>query len=188
MSVNSFKHISDSNLVSEYKKNQNQEVISELYLRYQHLIKGTALKYTNDIHLAEDCTSLVYEIICKDVLKYEVKHFKSWLYIVTKNTCLSHYRKNQTQKKHINQFSNESDFMEFQENEDLNNRILKEGHLNKLENCLEKLKNDQKESIRLFYLKGLTYQEIDQKVSWGIKKVKSYIQNGKRNLKICMEK
>ena len=74
MSVDSFKHISDSELVSEYKKNQNQEALSELYLRYQHLIKGTALKYTNDVHLAEDCTSLVYETICKDVLKYEVKN------------------------------------------------------------------------------------------------------------------
>lgn len=188
MSVDSCKHTSDSDLVSDYKKNQNQDVVSELFLRYQHLIKGTALKYTKDIHLAEDCSSLVYETICKDLLKYEVKHFKSWLYMVTKNTCLSHHRKNQTQKKHINQFSNENDFMEFQENEDLNNRVLKEEHLDKLESCLEKLKKEQKESIQLFYLQGLSYQEIDKKVSWGLKKVKSYIQNGKRNLKICLEK
>ena len=78
--------------------------------------------------------------------------------------------------------------MEFQENEDLNNRVLKEEHLDKLESCLEKLKKEQKESIQLFYLQGLSYQEIDKKVSWGLKKVKSYIQNGKRNLKICLEK
>lgn len=188
MSNTKYSNIDDQELVRLYKLEGNQEIVAELFLRYKHLVFGTSMKYVKDSSSAEDCSSMVYEAICKDLLKYDIKHFKSWLYMVTKNICLKGFRKGQTEKKHIDLYSQDQDFVEFQDNQDLNNRVLKEENLNKLEDCLEKLKDKQKESIKLFYLNEMTYQDIDDQLKLGLKKIKSYIQNGKRNLKICMEK
>lgn len=56
-----------------------------------------------------------------------------------------------------------------------------------LKECIEKLKSEQKQCIELFYYKKLCYQEVAEKLNMDEKKVKSYLQNGKRNLKICLE-
>ena len=149
MSHKKYSNIDDHELIRIYKLEQKQEVVAELFVRYKHLVFGTSMKYVKDSSLAEDCCSLVYEALCKDLLKYEVKHFKSWLYMVTKNICLKGFRKGQTEKKHIDQYSQDLNFVEFQDNQDLNNRVIQEKNLDKLEDCLEKLKSQQKESIKL---------------------------------------
>ena len=79
------------------------------------------------------------------------------------------------------------DFMEsqlflHQETEDLRGEDLL-----KLEKCIEQLKNGQKDCVQLFYIKEMCYKEIVNNTGIELNKVKSYIQNGKRNLKICME-
>ena len=63
-----------------------------------------------------------------------------------------------------------------------------EESLVKLESCIKKLKADQKICIEQFYLEKRCYQEIVEKTNIELKKVKSFIQNGKRNLKICLER
>ena len=65
-----------------------------------------------------------------------------------------------------------------------NKQIEKEMLLNQLEKGLEELKEDQKIGIKLFYLESKSYQQIADQTGWDLKKVKSEIQNGKRNLKL----
>jgi RNA polymerase sigma-70 factor (ECF subfamily) len=57
-----------------------------------------------------------------------------------------------------------------------------------LEKCIETLGDEQKQCVKLFYLQEKCYKEITESTGFDMNKVKSYIQNGKRNLKICMEK
>jgi len=63
----------------------------------------------------------------------------------------------------------------------------REYELQRLEKCIEELKDEQKDCVKLFYLKELCYKDIVKHTGIELNKVKSYIQNGKRNLKICME-
>jgi RNA polymerase sigma-70 factor (ECF subfamily) len=62
-----------------------------------------------------------------------------------------------------------------------------ESDLSKLEKCIEKLGSEQKSCVELFFIQQKCYQEITDLTGFDFKKVKSYIQNGKRNLKQCME-
>lgn len=67
--------------------------------------------------------------------------------------------------------------------------IDKEGLIDEavLEKCIEHFAGEQKECIRLFYFDNKSYREIAATLKQDEKKVKSHLQNGKRNLKICLE-
>ena len=64
--------------------------------------------------------------------------------------------------------------------------FIKESKLKNLEEAIKKLKKEQQQCIDLFYLKEKTYDEVANLTGYETKKVKSYIQNGKRNLKIIL--
>lgn len=117
-----------------------------------------------------------------DLLRMEVKNFKSWLYMVSKNHCLMQLRKNKPdQVQDISNLENQ-----LSQEEDLEKIELKEAKLNNLSEAINKLKDEQKQCIELFYLKEKSYDEVAALTGYEIKKVKSYIQNGKRNLKLQM--
>ncbi|MEQ8244106.1 sigma-70 family RNA polymerase sigma factor [Fulvivirga sp.] len=160
------------------------EILGKLYQPYMHLVFGLCLKYLKDKEESQDAVMQVFEKLIDAVKKHEIQNFKSWLYVMAKNHCLMAIR---SQKSKSQSVEFEPDFME-------SNLLLHhqdegelEDDLQKLENCLEKLQNEQKHCVELFYLQKKPYSYIADKTGFDLKKVKSYIQNGKRNLKICME-
>lgn len=184
----SIKSKTDRELLAGFKKDGNSDQLGELYSRYLHLVYGVCLKYFSETEKSKDAVIEIYEKIQNEIVNHEVKNFKSWLYIVTKNYCLMELRKTKSEK--IVLFENEnalSGFMESEpvlhplDNEQLNNE-------KKLNDCIKKLKNEQKNCIRYFYFENKCYREISELLKTTEKKVKSYLQNGKRNVKICMEK
>ena len=63
-----------------------------------------------------------------------------------------------------------------------------EEQLKALHHCLDRLPEEQRVSICEFFLSEKSYAEIAEQTGYVLKSVKSYIQNGKRNLKLCIEK
>ena len=53
---------------------------------------------------------------------------------------------------------------------------------------MELLNPEQKQTVELFYLQEKSYKEIVDQTGFSMNDVKSYIQNGKRNLKIMLSK
>ena len=155
------------------------DIFAEIYLRYGHLVFGTMMKYLKNVSAAEDVTMQLFEKLGKKILQSEINNFKSWLYVVTKNEALQYLRKNQ--------FSTQEITVELESIDDLTITIDKEIQYELLEKELSQLKEVQQRCIRLFYLEKRSYQEISGKLSLPIKKVKSAIQNGKRNLKLNLE-
>lgn len=179
----------DEELLEAYRSSKDQNHIGDLYKRYMHLVYGLCLKYMKDEALASDMVMHIYEKLVNDTLKHDIKHFKSWLYMVSKNHCLMQLRKDQVRTKHESNYATEETvFMESPEVEHLNHVTPEEEKLQHLSDCLEQLKKEQKECVSLFYNEEKCYQEITDITGYALKKVKSYIQNGKRNLKICIEK
>jgi RNA polymerase sigma-70 factor (ECF subfamily) len=153
-----------------------------------HLVYGICLKYFKEQEKSKDAVILIYEKIQHTIHKHEIKNFKNWLYVVSKNHCLMELRKTKTGKLFFP--GNEEELEKFMENESELHPIDKEQDENgekALKDCIEKLKAEQKECIRMFYFKNKCYRDIAEKLNIEEKKVKSYIQNGKRNLKICLE-
>ena len=127
-------------------------------------------------------TSVIFEKVMVDLLRMDVKNFKSWLYRVSTNHCLMQLR-----KKKPEGIENISE-LEYKLKDNYNSEdiFIKESKLKNLEEAIKKLKNEQQQCIDLFYLKEKTYDEVANLTGYETKKVKSYIQNGKRNLKLIL--
>ena len=175
---------SDQVLITEYRKTGSLEVLGELYGRYMHLVYGLCLKYLKDEDQSKDAVMQIFEQLISKLKIHEVSNFKSWLYTLARNYCLMEIR---SSSKH-SIVSIEENFMEKDAFTHLDIDDTRERKLSVMEQCIEKLPAEQKDTISLFYLEQKCYKEVADITGYDLNKVKSYIQNGKRNLKICIEK
>lgn len=167
--------------MQQYAESGDQEVLGELFNEYVPLVYGICLKYLKNRAESQDAVMDIYEHISEKLKSKEVAHFKSWLYMVSKNHCLMILRKN-------NPEVNTSLIMESPDVVHLREEKLDlEKDLKALEQCIAALKQEQKICVTQFFLEKKSYHEVEASTQLGLKKVKSAIQNGKRNLKICLE-
>ncbi len=176
--------MTDSELLNHYKKDGELSYLGELYTRYQSLVYGVCLKYLKDRDESKDAVMQLFEKLIQTLRNHEVDNFKSWLYVTARNHCLMQIRARKG--KFTQEFSPE--FMENQLLLHPEDEPELEGNLTKLEKCIEALMNEQKQCIQLFFLQEKCYRDIAQFTGFDLNQVKSFIQNGKRNLKICMER
>lgn len=175
--------LSDAELVSLYRKESDLSVLGKLYQRYMDLIYGVCLKYLKDPEASKDAVINIYEELISKLKQHEVSHFKSWLYTLSRNHCLMQLRK----EKGRSTVEIAEKFMQSEEMLHLDSVMEKESQLNSMEKCLEQLSEEQKSCVTLFYLQGKCYNEITELTGIEWNKVRSFIQNGRRNLKLCME-
>ena len=142
------------------------------------------LNYFKDPGRAKDAVMDIYQELLAKLPNHEVENFRGWLYVVAKNHCLMHLRK--TQKNITVEFS--PALMQSEDFSHLDSVLDKEQDFIRLENCIDKLPAEQKQGIQMFYLESKCYNEIGEITGYEWGKVRSLIQNGRRNLKICMEK
>ena len=180
--------LTDSELLKEFKVSRNNLIIGVLYKRYAHLVFGLSMKYLKDEEDAEDMVIQVFTKLMSDLIKHEVEFFKSWLYTYTKNYCLMQLRASQSKRnKEADYKQNIKNLMESPD--ELHQMALdKEIKIGELEKAINELNEEQEKCIRLFYLQEKSYQEISNETGYSVNNVKSHIQNGKRNLKIKLEK
>ncbi len=171
----------DEKLLQEYKQTGNLASLAALYEKYMHLVYGVCLKYLKDEEQSKDAVMQIFEELIIKAEKHDIKQFKSWLHVLSRNFCLMQLRSGKKM-----QATALDDIMELAD--DLHPDNEKEEDLTALERCKEKLPEAQKVSIQLFYIDEKCYKEIADDTGYTMNEVKSYIQNGKRNLKICLEK
>lgn len=174
----------DATLIAQYKTSGDLEVLGILYNRYMHLVFGVCLNYLKDEAQSQDAVMQIFEELVVKLRIHEVQNFKSWLHVLTRNHCLMALRKSSKNKT----VSLEDTFVENTEFVHLNIDYTKEKQLTVMEKCMESLPEEQRISVDLFYLQEKCYKEVAEITGYDLLKVKSYIQNGKRNLKICIEK
>lgn len=174
----------DEQLLLAYQQKGDQEHLAVLFLRYSDLVYGTALKYLKDADQAKDAVMNIYYDLVNKLRTHEVDHFKSWLYVVTKNHCLMWLRKHKSGMT----VEFQPAFMQSADDVHLDDLLAKEQQFKQLENCITALQEEQQKAIRLFYLEGKCYNEIKEITGLDWDRVRSLIQNGRRNLKNCMNK
>lgn len=180
---------SDSDLLGSYREEGDQEVLGELYSRYIHLVYGVCMKYLRNREDANDGVMQIFEKLMIEIPRHNIENFSNWLHVVTKNYCLMQLRSEKSHREKYEEWINDQTV--FMENitllhpldEDEVPEVLEKA----LEDCIERLKEHQKSCIRQFYYEDRCYEEIAVNLGLDEKKVKSYLQNGKRNLKLCLE-
>jgi len=175
--------LTDNELIADFKKKGDNELVGELYKRYSHLVYGVCLKYLKNEDEGKDAVIQIFENLLEDLKKHDIANFKSWLHSVARNHCLMFLRKQQVKLKKVNEYEA---VYQHEETYDIpfaiNEGIEKEAMLTKLEEAMTHLKDEQKQCIQLFFIEEKCYNEVADITGYDIKKVKSYIQNGKRNL------
>ena len=174
----------DLSLVAAYQESGDLEVLGTLYNRYMHLVFGVCFNYFKDEEQSKDAVMQIFEELVKKLRMHQVQNFKSWLHVLTRNHCLMALRKSSKNPT----VSIEDNFVENDEFVHLDIDDTKETQLTIMEKCMETLSEEQRKSVDLFYLQEKCYKEVADITGYDMLKVKSYIQNGKRNLKICIEK
>ena len=173
---------SDETLLTQ-ARGGGQTALGDLFNRYVDLLYGVALKYHQDASAAEDAVMEIFEKYQKKIMTQDIQAFRPWLYVLAKNHCLEQLRK----KKNIAEKKANYDLMQSEDIYHPYDEDLKESQLQSLERCIETLKAEQKQMIQLFYLEQRSYKDISEKLSMNWEKIRSHIQNGRRNLKKCME-
>lgn len=174
---------SDTELVLQFKKSGDLKVLGQLYERYLDLVYGVCLKYLKDPESAKDAVMQLFEELPAKLKKHEVENFRGWLYQVARNQCLMALRS----PRNLKTIDLDPSLVQNAEDQHLNGVMEKETDLVKMENCLDTLPPDQQQMIRLFYLEGKCYNEIVDETGMEWNRVRSHIQNGRRNLRNCME-
>ena len=175
---------SDTELVLAYRQSGDLKVLGELYQRYMELVYGVCLKYLKEPELAQDAVMQIFEELVSKLKKHEVENFRGWLHQVAKNHCLMQLRT----PKNLKTVALPPLLMQNEEDVHLNGVMEKEENFQKLEKCIASLSDEQRTMIKLFYLEGKCYNEIVEITGLEWNHVRSSIQNGRRNLKLCMEK
>lgn len=185
-----FLHESDEMLIERYRKNGDKEVVGMLFKRHTLMCFAVCRKYLKDDDAAEDAVMAVVEKLFTDLLKHDIKNFKSWLHSVCRNYCLMELRKpapafslNDTEEENDARFMEIDTLLHQEENDGA-----KEEKLQTLEQAITQLNEKQRQCIELFYLQQKSYEEVSRITGYSAMDVKSALQNGKRNLKIIMGK
>ncbi len=184
MKNNKYSHISDAELLNQFYADHNNEWLGILLERYTMLLLGVGMKYLKNEEEAKDAVQQVFLKAINELHKYKVEYFKSWIYMIAKNHCLMKLR----DKGRFSAEINEKTLTTPAEPEGKSQHIQKDKTLDNLASALLQLNKEQQQCVTLFYLEKKSYQEIAEQTSYNIMHVKSHIQNGKRNLKIIMER
>jgi len=180
-----YNHITDQELLQKYHADHNSEWLGILLQRYTLLLLGVCMKYLKNEDEAKDSVQQIFLKVIQELQKYKVEYFKSWMYMVAKNHCLMKLR-NRPDK--IPAELTEKLMAAPDEETDWQTLLQTDYTLDLLEAALKELTPGQQQCVTLFYLQKKSYQEISDTTGFTMLQVKSYIQNGKRNLKILIEK
>jgi RNA polymerase sigma factor (sigma-70 family) len=173
----------DEVLLARYLQSGQSNDLGRLYERYIPMVYGVCLKVLRDPQRAEDAVMNVYEEVVRKLKTNEVDQFRGWLYVLARNFCLMEWRKAQRRPTTLvaSDEMHRIDAVEEAFEYELPQKGLP------LQECLDKLNQMQRECVQLFYYNDKSYKEIADMLNEEIGKVRSWIQNGKRNLKICLE-
>lgn len=181
-------HQNDEELLLRFTSSRDPDILGQLYSGYMHMVYGVCLKYLKDRDEAMDGVMQIFEKLIVEIPKQKIENFGSWLHVVTKNYCLMVLRSEKTRQERMQEWVNDSG--RFMENEPFMHPVDEDGAEMdmKLMDCIERLKDEQKECIMQFYFGNRCYNEIAANMKSDEKKVKSNLQNAKRNLKICLDR
>lgn len=185
----SLKELSDEKLISLYKESKDTRYVGELFERYTRVLFLVGMKYLKDEEEARDAVMHLFEKLMRDLQTYEVQSFKHWVHTVARNHCLGVAAGKKREATKNTAFADDhQSLMELEENASLfEEGEVSEAMLARLPEALSSLGEEQRICIDLFYLQGLSYAEVSERTGYAQNKVKSYIQNGKRNLKLRLE-
>ncbi|GAB2656494.1 sigma-70 family RNA polymerase sigma factor [Flavihumibacter cheonanensis] len=183
MNNDKYNHISEQELLRRYYQEGNKEWLGILLQRYTLLLLGVCMKYLKNEEAARDAVQQIFLKAITELEKYEVEFIKSWLYMIAKNHCLMQFRDKNRQLVELSE--------QMAETEDSDEKLSikeKDQMLDWMHESIKNLNPEQQQCVTLFYLEKKSYQQVAEETGYSILQVKSSIQNGKRNLRLMIQR
>lgn len=186
----SLAHLSDEQLIAGYRASGNPDIVSELFGRYLHLVHAMCMKYAGDPEDRSDLVMVIFEKVMTELNQSEVINFNTWLFSLSRNACVSWFRQQQRYASKIDNWGAEKKNEELVVEHEASERLYNgEAELEeKLAAALEQLDERQKACIHLFFFEKRSYKDIAAQTGFNVSDVKSYLQNGKRRLRVLLER
>ena len=184
----SYQHYTDQELLEQFRLYHDRDLLGILLQRYTLLLLGVCMKYLKHEEEAKDAVQQVFTKAIAEVGKYPINHFKSWLYTIARNHCFMQLRNKHHIMPEETLEKNGNGLLQESPDETLQRIREKEKLLVLLEEALHHLKDDQRECVSLFYLQKMSYRQVSEVTGHTLLQVKSFIQNGKRNIRLLIEK
>lgn len=175
---------SEAEQLSLYRRTGDIQLLGALYQPYMEMVFAVCYKFLREEDESKDAVMQIFEKIITDLKTHEVGHFKSWLHTVARNYCLMQIRAKRVFVTTEELDENQAEIIA----DEYDAHWKAEAKFTELDICMKALAIEQRAAIELFYMQEKCYREISAETGFDLNKVKSCIQNGKRNLKICMEK
>lgn len=175
-----YEKLLDRDLIALFKAKDDMNALGVLFSRYSHLVAAIAIGILKDEHKAKDVVQEIFEVVVKDLKKHDVKNFNAWIYSVTKFHCFK------VKKLAIVSSDNLEIEDEHDEDEVFEYELQLQKRVELLGKAMNEIKPNHKQCVELFYMKGYSYKEVANETGYTMNEVKSFIQNGKRNLKLIM--
>jgi RNA polymerase sigma factor (sigma-70 family) len=176
--------MTDPELLEQYYSDRDNEWLGVLLSRYTALLLGVCMKYLKQEEEAKDAVQQIFVKVISALPKYRVAYFKSWLYTIARNHCLMKLRDQHGRPAALT----DTMLAGWDEENGQKKHVEKDQMLEWMGESLEELGKEQKCCVILFYLEKKSYLEIAGITGYSTMQVKSHIQNGKRNLKLLLEK
>lgn len=183
MNNDKYNHISEQELLRRFYQDGNKEWLGIVLQRYTLLLLGVCMKYLKNEEAARDAVQQIFLKAITELEKYQVEFIKSWLYMVAKNHCLMQFRDKNRQLVELSE-----QLVETQDTEELLSIKEKDQLLDWMHESLKNLNPEQQQCVTLFYLEKRSYQEVAEQTGYTLLQVKSNIQNGKRNLRLMIQR
>ncbi|HEY8398903.1 MAG TPA: sigma-70 family RNA polymerase sigma factor [Flavihumibacter sp.] len=183
MNRDRYKHISEQELLERYYQHRDKEWLGILLERYTLLLLGVCMKYLKNEEAARDAVQQIFLKVITELEKYRVGYFKSWLYMVAKNYCLMQFR-----DKNRNTIELSEATLNMEETDTSYDDLEKDQLLDWMHESIKNLNPEQQQCVTLFYLQKKSYQQIADETGYSLLQVKSFIQNGKRNLRLMIQR
>ena len=158
----------------------HRSALGDLWDRYAELLYGVGMKYLHDPERSKDEVVELFAGLKDLLLKHEVDCFRPWVHTVMRNRCLQVLRR-EPPTSHIAEDRQA-------EPSHLEEAVLHEATLQRLEHAITALNEEQQRCIRLFHLEGHSYAQVAAICGSSIEHVRSHLQNGRRNLRIILQR
>lgn len=174
-------HLSEEEMLSRFRETGDTYWLGQILQSHTVLLIGVAMKYLKDADAAADAVQSVFLKALTHFPAEEMRNVKGWLYILVRNHCL------QILRDQVHLLPEESLATVSGAVGDEAEAWEKEYTLQQLEESMERLSPEQRKVIDLFYLQRKSYAEVQEITGYSFGQVKSYIQNGKRALRILLQ-
>lgn len=181
-------NLDDQQLLLQFRSTGDSQFIGILFKRYSLMVLGVCLKYLKNNTEAQDATQQVFEKAFKEIGKYKIPYFKSWIYTVARNICLMKLRSHSIHAESIEEITDIPDENTLLEHELRLKEYWKESQLSQLHDAMSQLSHEQNMCLKKFYFEKKSYQIIQEETGFSFQQVKSHIQNGKRKLRVLLDK